>query len=218
MQRSPTRLNGSIKARPPADAAPVDWNGSPREALPLGRAALRLLLILGLVSMMLSLWSWTNVRNYAFPDERGSTGASGVPALRTVAVETDLAMSSQDESTWILSYGFDIPEPDGTWIVAHHAQLLFNVKNGSPRQVTLALYPFLSGEITTREVEVSSSSEVTSVALVDGINMVAVALDGRQEQTVKIRCSRVESPLELGVGSDQRTLCAKLINVRIGSD
>ena len=172
------------------------------EEVSSGRAAARVLIIVAVLASVLSLWAWSNDRD---------------PASPTVAMDTDLMMTSQQDAARILSYGFDAPESDGTWIVAHRARILFEVDSGRPQRVTLNFYPFLSGEITTRQVEVRSSADVLSVSLVDGINTVAVALDGDREQAVDINCSTVDSPLDLGVGSDQRTLCAKLINVRIGS-
>ena len=159
-------------------------------------------MIVAVVVLVLSLWAWSNERD---------------AASWTVAMDSDLMMTSQQDASRILSYGFDAPESDGTWIVAHRARILFEVDSGRPQRVTLNFYPFLSGEITTRQVEVRSSADVLSVSLVDGINTVAVALDGDREQAVDINCSTVDSPLDLGVGSDQRTLCAKLVDVRIGS-
>lgn len=172
------------------------------EEVSSGRAAARVLIIVAVLASVLSLWAWSNDRD---------------PASPTVAMDTDLMMTSQQDAARILSYGFDAPESDGTWIVAHHARILFEVDSGSPQRVTLNFYPFLSGEVTTRQLEVRSSADVLSVSLVDGINTVAVALDGDREQAVDINCFTVDSPLNLGVGSDQRTLCAKLIDVRIGS-
>jgi len=172
------------------------------EEVSSGRAAARVLIIVAVLASVLSLWAWSNDRD---------------PASPTVAMDTDLMMTSQQDAARILSYGFDAPESDGTWIVAHRARILFEVDSGSPQRATLNFYPFLSGEVTTRQLEVRSSADVLSVSLVDGINTVAVALDGDREQAVDINCFTVDSPLNLGVGSDQRTLCAKLINVRIGS-
>ena len=172
------------------------------EEVSSGRAAARILIVVAVLVSVLSLWAWSNDRD---------------PASPTVAMDSDLMMTSQQDASRILSYGFDAPESDGTWIVAHRARILFEVDSGRPQRVTLNFYPFLSGEVTTRQLEVRSSADVLSVSLVDGINTVAVALDGDREQAVDINCFTVDSPLNLGVGSDQRTLCAKLINVRIGS-
>ena len=202
MQKSPGSAKRSAARLEGIDGAVMESAESRYEEVSPGRAAARVLMIVAVVVLVLSLWAWSNERD---------------AASWTVAMDSDLMMTSQQDASRILSYGFDAPESDGTWIVAHRARILFEVDSGRPQRVTLNFYPFLSGEITTRQVEVRSSADVLSVSLVDGINTVAVALDGDREQAVDINCSTVDSPLDLGVGSDQRTLCAKLIDVRIGS-
>ena len=203
---------GSAKQPPAAlgaiDEVPMDRFETRLEQVSPGRAAARVLMVVAVVVLVLSLWAGFNERGLA--SERD-------PASWTVAMDSDLMMTSEQDAARILNYGFDVPESDGTWIVAHRARMLFEVESGSPQRVTLNFYPFLSGDITTRQLEVRSSADVTSVSLVDGINTVVVALDGDREQAVDINCFTVDSPLELGVGSDQRTLCAKLIDVRISS-
>ena len=200
------KSSGSAKQPPAAlgaiDEVLMDRFETRLEQVSPGRAAARVLMVVAVVVLVLSLWAWSNQRD---------------PASWTVAMDSDLMMTSEQDAARILNYGFDVPESDGTWIVAHRARMLFEVESGSPQRVTLNFYPFLSGDITTRQLEVSSSADVTSVSLVDGINTVVVALDGDREQAVDINCFTVDSPLELGVGSDQRTLCAKLIDVRISS-
>jgi hypothetical protein len=182
------------------------------EKIPKDLAALRILSVISAVLLLLTLWNWSNLGG------GGSSETDRFAESRTVALETDLVMSVGAPATGILSYGFDSPETDGTWIVARRARLLFQVDAGDPARLTLVFYPFLAGDIATRDIEVRSSVQVVSESLGDGLTSVVIALDGEREQAVDISCPTVDSPLDLGVGSDERTLCAKLISLRIEAD
>ena len=135
--------------------------------------------------------------------------------LRRIEMNSDLSMTSDEDSHWILSYGFDTPEPDGTWIVANSSRIIFEVEGGRPGRIALTFYPFLTEAISSRDVEVLSTADSMKVSLVDGVTTISVALDGSSQQAVDIRCASVDSPADLGVGADKRTLCAKLLSVKV---
>jgi len=124
-------------------------------------------------------------------------------------------MTSQGDEHWILGDGFCWPEADGTWIVRRDSRITFETAYISPQQISLKLYPFLEGGINSREIEVRSSAGAVSATLGEGVNEIFVALDGNARQVVDLRCSGVDSPLKLGVSTDERTLCAKLLSVQL---
>ena len=209
-----------IVSEPPREATPspcertTDGSDSAR-ATTNERGAVRLLLAISLFFLLLGAWSWTNRVEFVAPLGDGTLYSDDLAELRTVDVGPVLPMTSADEWHWVLSYGFDTPEPDGTWIVALRSRIIFEADGDAPRQLVLNLYPFLVGEVSSREIEVRSSAGAVSRTLVDGVNGVSVPLDGDARQVVEITCSRVDSPLDLGVGADERTLCAKLLDIRI---
>lgn len=209
------------EARPSAASGPgsestIDSIEARDEKIPKDVAALRILSVISAVLLLMTLWNWSNLGGGG--SSAGGDETDQLAELRTVAMETDLVMSAGAKATGILSYGFDSPETDGTWIVARRARLLFEVDAGDPARLILVFYPFLAGDIATRDIEVRSSAQVVSESLGDGLTSVVITLDGESEQAVDISCPTVDSPVDLGVGSDQRTLCAKLISLRVAAD
>ena len=179
------------------------------------RAALRLTLAVAVFFLLLGAWSWTNRVEFAAPLGERELTSTDLDELRRIEMHSDLSMTGDEDSHWILSYGFDTPEPDGTWIVANSSRIIFEVEGGRPGRIALTFYPFLSEAISSRDIEVVSSVDAVKASLVDGVTAISVQLDGSSRQAVDIRCARVDSPLDLGVGPDKRTLCAKLLSVRV---
>lgn len=190
----------------------------PEDLLTVSRATTRALLAVSLFFVLLGVWSWSNRVEFVAPLGEGVVRSEELGKLRIVRLGESLPMSSDSDRHWVLSYGFDTPEPDGTWIVERQANLIFTIEDGRPSRLTLNLYPFLAGDVTARDIEVRTSAEVISASLVDGINTVVVALDGKPNQNVEVSCETVDSPLELGVGMDERTLCAKLLQLQVDGE
>ena len=179
------------------------------------RAALRLASAIAVFFLLLGVWSWTNRIEFVVPLGEGELMSTDLVELRRIEMNSELSMTRNDDSHWILSRGFDTPEPDGTWIVANSSRIIFEVEGGRPGRIALTFYPFLTEAISSRDVEVLSTADSMKVSLVDGVTAISLALDGSSQQAVDIRCAKVDSPLDLGVGPDKRTLCAKLLSVRV---
>ena len=187
----------------------------PDERLTDGQAVARILLAVSVFFLLLGAWSWTNRVEFVAPLGGEALMSDDLAELRIVDLGETLPMTSDSEGHWILSYGFDTPEPDGTWIVDIESRIVFEARAGSPKIVEISFYPFLFGDLVERDIEIRTSVGVDEVKLVDGINTVAVALDGERRQVIDVSCTRVDSPRDLGLGADERTLCAKLLEVRV---
>jgi len=180
-----------------------------------GPVAARILLAVSVFFLLLGAWSWTNRVEFVAPLGGEALMSDDLAEFRIVDLGETLPMTSESEGHWILSYGFDMPEPDGTWIVDIESRIVFEARAGSPKIVEISFYPFLFGDLVERDIEIRTSVGVDEVKLVDGINTVAVALDGERRQVIDVSCSRVDSPRDLGIGADERTLCAKLLSIRV---
>ena len=188
----------------------------PEEQLTDGQAAVRILLAVSVFFLLLGAWSWTNRVESVAPLGGGALMSDDLAELRIVDLGETLPMTSESESHWILSYGFDTPETDGTWIVDLESRIVFEARTGVPKTAELRFYPFLFNELVERDIEIETSVGAQVVKLIDGINSVSVALDGERRQVIDVSCSRVDSPRrDLGTGADERTLCAKLLSVRV---
>jgi hypothetical protein len=187
----------------------------PEELLTVGRSAARLLLAVSAFFLLLGAWSWTNRVEFVAPLGGEALMSGDLAELRIVDLGETLPMTSESEGHWILSYGFDTPEPDGTWIVDIESRIVFEARTGSPKILEFKFYPFLFEELAERDIEIRTSVGVEVASLIDGVNTISVALDGGRRQIVEVKCTRVDSPRDLGLGADERTLCAKLLEVRV---
>ena len=189
--------------------------GATDGSLTTGGLALRVFLGVSLFFALLIAWGKTNRVDFeASLDEAGLIGED-LSEFQIVDLGSTLPMTTDSDTIWILSYGFGAPESDGTWIVDPQSQIVFEARTGSPETLELSLYPFLHERLGKRDVEISTSVGTEVFTLTDGINSVAVPLDRGRRQVIEIGCGQVESPRELGVGADDRTLCAKLLSVRV---
>ena len=174
----------------------------------------------GWISFALSaLLLVVGVRSWAsrteFVPSVGWMSPSDLEESRTIDLGIRHSMVADSSKTLILTAGFGEPEPDGTWIVELDSQLELRTKSGSPRALKLELFPFLFEDLVERDIDIRTSVGVEQVKLIDGINTVSVVLDGERRQKVDIGCSRVDSPRDLGIGADGRTLCAKLLSIQV---
>ncbi|MGB0244879.1 MAG: YbaB/EbfC family nucleoid-associated protein, partial [Candidatus Nanopelagicales bacterium] len=78
------------------------------------------------------------------------------------------------------------------------------------------VYPFVSDSAPVRQLTLESSAGTVEATLTGGGQVVGINLDSSlQDQVLTLRCDRVDSPEDLGLGSDIRPLCLKLISVRL---
>lgn len=170
--------------------------------------------LIGLVA--LGSFSWFDQVKYEPPiygDDEATRAA--LEDLRVVPVGEELSMAATAPSRWIMGDGFGIPEDDGTWIAAIRSNLLLEVEAGTASSIDLFFFPLLAAELPTRPVSVTTSAGVTDAVLTGGGQWVSAPLSGDQFHEVIIKCETIDSPLDLGLGPDQRKLCAKLIAVRL---
>ena len=170
--------------------------------------------LIGLVA--LGSFSWFDQVEYdppAFGDDEATRAA--LEDLRVVPVGEELSMASIAPSRWIMGDGFGVPEDDGTWIAAIRADLLFETNEEPAGSIDLYLFPLLSAALTERPISITTSIGVTEARLTGGGQWVSAPLSRDLAQEVVIKCETVDPPLDLGLGPDQRKLCAKLIAVRL---
>jgi hypothetical protein len=172
---------------------------------------------LALIALVaLGSFSWFDQIEYqppAFGDDEATRAA--LEDLRVVPVGEELSMASTAPSRWIMGDGFGVPEDDGTWVAAIRADLNFEVEEVPASTVDLYLFPLLSAALTERPISITTAVGVTEVRLTGGGQWVTAPLSQDLAQQVVIKCETVDSPMDLGLGPDQRKLCAKLIAVRL---
>jgi hypothetical protein len=139
-------------------------------------------------------------------------------ALRDLDVDVELMMTSNSPDRWILDRGFDPPEAEATWMTNTEATLEFRPTSPVARTLHLFVYPFVSETVPSRALTVETTVGTVEAELRDGGQLVSVAIDGAlDEQVVTLTCDAVDSPADLGLGSDIRPLCLKLISVQLSS-
>jgi hypothetical protein len=176
-----------------------------------------LCVIIGLV--VLGSWNWAS--DVGPPAELSAEDLQTLEmlrALRDVDVDVELMMTSDSPNRWILDRGFDAPEEDATWMTDTEATLEFRLTSTAARTLHLFVYPFVSETVPSRTLTVETTVGSVDAELNGGGQLVSVAIDGElDEQVVTLRCDAVDSPADLGLGSDIRSLCLKLISVQLSS-
>ena len=176
-----------------------------------------LCVIIGLV--VLGSWNWAS--DVGPPVELSAEDLRTLEmlrALRDVDVDVELMMTMDSPDRWILDRGFDPPEEDATWMTDTEATLEFRPTSTAARILHLFVYPFVSDTVPSRTLTVETTVGSVDAELNGGGQLVSVAIDGElDEQVVTLRCDAVDSPADLGLGSDIRSRCLKLISVQLSS-
>lgn len=176
---------------------------------------------LGVIIGLMVLGSWNWASDGSPPAELSAEDLRTLEmlrALRDVDVDVELMMTSDSPDRWILDRGFDAPEQDATWMTGTEATLAFRPTSHVGRTLHLFVYPFVSETVPIRVLTVETTIDSVETELSGGGQLVSVALDGElAEQVVTLRCDAVDSPADLGLGSDIRPLCLKLISVQLAS-
>ena len=181
-----------------------------------GRWADRVAIGLFLVLVIIGTWNWAGDTDFTInlSDEDLAT-LEELRALRKIDVGEELAMTDLSPARWIMDKGFEPPEGDGTWISAREAKIVFSsADSGAMSSLSLGFFPFVADQIPSRTVVVKTSLGETEVVLTGGGQAVSVPLDGEASQEVEINCDSIDAPIDLGLSSDVRTLCTKLLWVR----
>jgi hypothetical protein len=178
-------------------------------------------LALGVFIGLVVLGSWNWASDVGPPAELSAEDLRTLEMLRTlrdVDVDIELMMTSDSPDRWILDRGFDAPEEDATWMTDTEATLEFRPTSTAARTLHLFVYPFVSETVPSRTLTVETTVGSVDAELNGGGQLVSVAIDGElDEQVVTLRCDAVDSPADLGLGSDIRSLCLKLISVQLSS-
>lgn len=176
---------------------------------------------LGMVIGLVVLGSWNRASEASAPAALSAEDLRTLPMIRTlrdVDVDVELMMTSDSSHRWILDRGFAPPESDATWMTATEAKLQFRPTSSSARTLNVFVYPFVSETVPSRVLTVETTAGFVEAEMGGGGQLVSVAVDGGlDEQTVTLRCHAVDSPADLGLGSDTRSLCVKLISVWLAS-
>ena len=170
-----------------------------------------------IVLVVLGSWSWFGQVRYDPPlyGDDAETRAA-LADLRRIESDVELSMTVDSKSRWILGDGFGVPEEDGTWIAAVRSNLLFEL-DGDASSIELFFYPLLAPSLPERPITVTTSEGIFQFLLTGGGQWVSGDLSPGASHEVIIKCDTIDSPLDLGLGPDQRKLCAKLLAVRVNS-
>jgi len=211
-------LTSSAQSEPPQAESPHPAKNS---AL-IGRLRGRLTewVALGVIIGLVALGSWNWAGEAGPPSELSEADLRTLEMLRTlrdVDVDVELMMTSESPDRFILDHGFDAPEEDATWMTAAEARLEFT-PIGVAKVAYFFVYPFVSDSVPVRQLTLESSAGTVEATLTGGGQVVGINLDSSlKDQTITFRCDSVDSPADLGLGSDIRPLCLKLISVRLES-
>jgi hypothetical protein len=105
--------------------------------------------------------------------------------------------------------GFSYPENDGAWITGHHARLTFT--DVTADTVRISLYPFLPPEWTHVDISVLTDTNAVPIRLNDGVTTIDLPVKPNAWNELVFRCDTLHRPSEVGLGEDQRPLCAKIL-------
>ena len=182
----------------------------------VGKWADRIAIGLFLVLVIIGTWNWAGDTDFTINlSAEDLATLEELRALRKIEVGEELAMTDLSPARWIMDKGFEPPEGDGTWISERHAKIVFSSSDGGGiAALTLGFFPFVADQVPSRTVVIKTSVGETEVVLTGGGQAVRVALDGASSQEVEINCDSIDAPVDLGLSSDVRTLCTKLMWVR----
>ena len=170
---------------------------------------------LGLV--LLGSWNWAG--EPPPPPELSAEDLETLEILRSLRdaeVGRELFMTSASSDRWMLDAGFDAPEDDATWMISTEARLEFTPVGSPARLIEIAVYPFLADSVPSRTLAIETSIDYVEWEMRGGGQLVSARLDPElEDQVVTLRCDSVDAPVDLGIGTDVRPLCLKLISVRL---
>jgi hypothetical protein len=181
-----------------------------------GRWADRVAIALFFALVIIGTWNWAGETDFTINlSEEDLQTLEELRALRNINVNEELPMTDTSQSRWIMDYGFEPPDGDGTWISSRKAKLVFSSTDGGEiSTLSLGFFPFVADQVPSRALTIKTSLGETEVLLTGGGQAVSVPLDGEASQEVEINCDSIDAPVDLGISPDVRTLCTKLLWVR----
>jgi hypothetical protein len=200
-----------------ADSDPNCDTDAPLESVTVfGRWADRVAIALFFALVIIGTWNWAGETDFTINlSEEDLQTLEELRALRNINVNEELPMTDTSQSRWIMDYGFEPPDGDGTWISSRKAKLVFSSTDGGEiSTLSLGFFPFVADQVPSRALTIKTSLGETEVLLTGGGQAVSVPLDGEASQEVEINCDSIDAPVDLGISPDVRTLCTKLLWVR----
>lgn len=188
-----------------------------------GRWGIRLgeWMVLGAFLGLVLLGSWNWAGEPPPPPELSAVDLETLEILRSLRnaeVGRELFITSASSDRWMLDVGFDAPEDDATWMIATEARLEFTPVGSPARMIEIAVYPFLADSVPSRTLAIETSIDYVEWEMRGGGQLVSARLDpDLDKQVVTLQCDSVDAPVDLGLGTDVRPLCLKLISVRLSS-
>jgi hypothetical protein len=148
------------------------------------------------------------------PDDVCMAWGSCRPRSTSIPLELVPDASFSPISVWNawdvkVNTGFSYPEEDGAWITGHHARLTFT--DVAANTVRISLYPLLPPEWTHIDISVLTDTNATPIRLSDGITTIDLPVKPNAWNEVVFRCDTLHRPSQVGLGEDQRLLCAKVV-------
>ena len=180
----------------------------------------QLLVLMSLVSICaLGMWSYFNQVSYEPPVEGSRVRVLDTYyKLRSIPVNIVVVPGTTQGSTWMLGDGFAQPDSAGAWITALDSVISFSTETSAaaPVLATLALTPLVAESRNSRLIKISTSAEVITKRITSN-EMITIALDGQQNQVIKISCDHIDSPYDLKIGPDYQEVCAKLLSLELST-
>lgn len=140
---------------------------------------------------------------------------------RVVPLDRELPLTKSSRFQWILGDGFEEAEADGTWIMALEATIEFSTTAGrEPKEAIVRMLPLVSRLKPTRSFRFESSADSETVTVDEQVPLLEIALklDRRPDQQLRIICDELVSPSFLKIGPDRRPMCAKVLSVRVAGN
>ena len=135
---------------------------------------------------------------------------------RILSTESPATFASGSRALSMLDVGFSDAEPDGTWITEEQAVLHFEVASElGAFNLELLVFPFTAGSKGPLSVEISANSIRSRVDIPEGLQSLTIPTDGSPRQVLIIECRSRISPASLGINDDERTLCLKIISLKL---
>jgi len=135
-----------------------------------------------------------------------------------LAVGEILAREELEEIRSVFKFGFGPLEPDGAWMNASDALVVFRPKG--PKESLAAVFevvPLIGGERTSLTFYSQTFGEWAVHDLVEGLNEIQVRLPSQEAQSIAFACGKLASPSQLGINSDTRPLCVKFVSIGLVS-
>ena len=127
------------------------------------------------------------------------------------------SFSAGASGVWLLQDGFHQPDSEGALMSQDSATIRFDTGDEEPVSVSLLVSAFPYDGSPSVSMSLSSRIDDVHVELA-GVELVTVALDGESFQEIHLGCRVRQSQFDLGVGSDLRPQCLRVLEMRVSME